>query len=100
MGYKASGIKVCNDVHFIGTEDYTAFQFIELTFDDGAVSGDRQCHTVSITNDNVLENDETFFVTLTSNEPAFLQSNLTQATVTIRRDPADCELICYAQESS
>ena len=77
----------------IDTEDYTAFQFVSLSFEAGAVSGDQQCHTVSITDDNVLEDDEIFSVTLTSSEPAFLGNSLTQATVTIRRDPADCKSI-------
>ena len=85
---------MCNGVNSADAEDYTAFQFIQLTFNDGAVSGDQQCYTVSITDDSVLENDETFSVTLTSGEPAFLGSSLTQATVTIRRDPADCEFVC------
>ena len=91
-----------NDITFIpsiiiimlptDTEDYTAFQFVPLTFIEGSVSGNEQCYTVAIMDDNILENNETFSVTLSSNEPAF---NLTQATVTINHDPADCEyMIC------
>lgn len=64
---------------------------MSLTFDEGAASGDEQCHRVAITDDNILEDSEVFFVTLTSNEPAFLGNNLTRATVTINPDPADCK---------
>ena len=72
------------------TEDYVAFQFVSLTFDAGTVSGAEQCYTITIVDDNILENNETFSVTLSSNEPAF---SLVQATVTINHDPADCESI-------
>lgn len=76
-----------------GTEDYSAFQFVPLTFDAGSVSGAVQCHVVEIVDDNVLEENETFSVTLSSStEPAFLGSNLTQSMVTIRRDPVDCKI--------
>ena len=57
----------------------------------GALSGDEQCHSIVIVDDGILEDDEDFSVTLTSNEQAFLQNSLTQATVTIKRDPADCK---------
>ena len=72
-----------------------AFLFVPLTFNDGLVSGDEQCHQVIITDDSILEDREIFFVTLTSPEPSFLGSNLTQATVTIHPDPADCKLAKY-----
>ena len=70
------------------TEDYSAFQFVSLTFNEGAASGNEQCYTITIVDDNILENNETFTVALTSNEPAF---NLIRATVTINHDTADCE---------
>lgn len=71
--------------------DYSAFHFVTLTFDEGAVYGDEQCYLVAINNDTAVEDNEVFFVTLTSSEPAFLGSSLTRATVTIHRDPADCK---------
>jgi hypothetical protein len=61
---------------------------VPLTFDAGTLSGTEQCYTVVIMDDNILENNETFSVTLSSNEPAFSR---VQATVTINHDPADCE---------
>ena len=80
-------ISSCTDI-----ADYIAFQFASLTFNASSVFGDEQCHRVLIIDDNVLESSETFFVTLTSPEPAFLGSNLTHTTVTIHPDPADCKL--------
>ena len=59
-----------------------------LTFDAGTVSGTEQCYSITIVDDDILENNETLSVTLSSNEPAF---SLVQATVTINHDPADCE---------
>ena len=80
---------LCNN--HTDTEDFIAFSFVPLTFTNGAVYGDEQCYQVLITDDNILEDSEIFFVTLTSPEPAFLGSNLTQAAVLIHPDPADCK---------
>ena len=66
-----------------------------ITFDEGAVYGNEQCYPVAITDDTIVEDDEVFFVILTSSEPAYLGSNLTRATVTIYRDPADCKWGIY-----
>lgn len=80
---------------FTDAEDYSGFQLVSITFDEGAAFGDELCHLVAITDDTVLEDEEQFFVTLTSNEPAYFGSGLTQATVTIKCDPADCKDIDY-----
>ena len=45
-----------------------------------------------VTDDDILEGSEMFFVILTSLEPAFLGSNLTYAMVTIHPDPTDCKI--------
>ena len=82
--------RCCISILSTDTEDYIAFQFVPLTFNAGTVSGTDECYTITIVNDNVLENNETFSVTLSSNEPAF---SLVQATVTINHDPADCEFV-------
>ena len=84
---------ILRHISLVDVEDYDAFQFVSLTFDEGAVRRDEQCHTVTITNDDILEDSEVFFVTLTSNEPAFLGNNFTHATVTINPDPADCKYV-------
>ena len=61
---------------------------MSVVFEAGAVFSNEICQYIIIIDDYVLEDDEVFIVTLTSNEPAF---NLTQATVTIYSDPADCK---------
>ena len=45
-----------------------------------------------IADDNILEGSEVFLIQLQSSEPFFLGSNLTQASVTIYPDPADCKI--------
>ena len=76
----------------IDVADYTAFQFVPFTFLSGVQAGDEQCHFTPVVDDDILEDSESFFVTLSSNEPAFLGSSSTQATVTINPDPADSML--------
>ena len=61
-------------------------------FGEGSVTGDEQCYDVVIIDDNLVENNESFFVTLTSPEPILIGSILSRATVTINPDPADGKL--------
>ena len=90
-------VRMCKTIHadfyyfcpFIDVADYTAFQFVPFTFSNGAQAGDEQCHFTPVVDDDILEDSESFFVTLLSTEPAFLGSSSTQATVTINPDPAD-----------
>ena len=63
-----------------------------LIFDVGSVSGDEQCYDVVIIDDSLVEDNEIFFITLTSPEPALIGSILSRATVTINPDPADGKL--------
>lgn len=42
-----------------------------------------------IIDDDLVEDSETFFVMLTSLEPALVGSTLSRATITINPDPAD-----------
>ena len=65
---------------------------MSLTFVEGSVSGDEQCYDVVIIDDNVVEDNEIFFVTLTSPEPVLIGSILSRATITINPDPADGKL--------
>ena len=62
---------------------------MSLTFVEGSVSGDEQCYDVVIVDDNVVEDNEIFFVSLTSPKPALIGSILSQSMVTINPDPAD-----------
>ena len=52
---------------------------------------------MAITDDDIFEGSEVFFVTLTSPEPAFIGSTLARATVTINPDPADCKLFMLVE---
>ena len=85
-------VNIYNNASLIDTEDYIAFQLVTLTFDVESVSGDDQCYDVAIIDDNVVENNEIFFVTLTSPEPVLIGSILSRATVIINPDPADGKL--------
>ena len=62
---------------------------MSLTFVEGSVSGDEQCYDVVIVDDNVVEDNEIFFVSLTSPEPTLIGSILSQSMVAINPDPAD-----------
>jgi hypothetical protein len=78
--------------------DYTAFQFVSFTFLSGAQAGEEQCHFTPVVDDDILENSESFSITLFSSEPAFLESSSTQATVTINADPADIVELAFQSD--
>ena len=84
----------------LDTEDYIAFQLVPLTFDEESSSGDQQCYDVVIVDDNLVEDNEIFFVTLTSPEPNLLERTLSRATVTINPDPADGKFLCSLKAGS
>ena len=69
--------------------DYTSFQLEPLIFFSGAQAGDELCYFIPVVDDDILENSEFFFITLSSNELAFMGSVSTEAIVTINPDPAD-----------
>ena len=87
-------------VILLDTEDYIAFQLVPLTFDEGSSSGDERCYDVVIVDDNLVEDNEIFFVTLTSPEQTLLGGNLSRATVTINPDPADGKGVCSLKAGS
>ena len=72
-------------LYFTDTEDYNAFQLVPLMF-EGSVSGDEQCYDVVIIDDNLVEDSEIFFVTLTSLVHGRI---LSISRVTINPDPVD-----------
>ena len=89
-----------NIIMSLDTEDYIAFQLVPLTFDEGSPSGDQQCYDVAIVDDNLVEDNEIFFVTLTSPEQTLLGGDLSRATVTINPDPADGKGVCSLKAGS
>ena len=71
--------------------DYIMTSDSSLEFPVGAVNGDMfQCLTVMVTNDEIIEGDETFTVTLTVNTAGVLVGN-TETTVTIMTSTGDRE---------
>ena len=68
----------------IGSDDYTSVSSMELTFRP-ATSTDPQCGDIQITDEDILEDDESFNVILGSSDSAVMV-NPSTATVTIRND--------------
>ncbi|MCG8620860.1 MAG: hypothetical protein MJE68_02510 [Proteobacteria bacterium] len=52
-----------------------------LTFPNGSVQGDRQCVTVSINDDVAVENNEYFYMNLTSSDELVEVSNICQRAI-------------------
>ena len=69
---------------FAGVEDYSPVSNIELLFQPASAS-QPQCVDIQLVDDSVLENNETFLVTLSSSDSAVL-TNPNAATVTINND--------------
>jgi hypothetical protein len=66
-------------------QDYTRLTSLTVTF---AADEAKQCVNVTITNDNNLENNEMFYVIMTTNNPAAvtLKANRKNLTITITND--------------
>ena len=69
---------------FVGSDDYTSVSSMELTFRP-AIATEPRCGDIQITNEDVLEDDESFDVILFSSDNAVV-INPSTATVTIRND--------------
>ena len=65
-------------------------------FPAGSINGSTQCIDITITDDEVLEADETFTVTLTTMTPRVIVGN-GQTAVTITADEGNCQkhFICF-----
>lgn len=68
----------------IGSDDYTSVSSMELTFRP-ATSTNPQCGDIQITDEDILEDDESFSVILDSSDGTVMVSPST-ATVTVRND--------------
>ena len=71
-----------------GDDDYGESS-VYLTFTAGSQAGSTACANISIINDDILEDDESFTVTLSSSDP--VNFDVSMSTCTIIED-ADCEL--------
>ena len=65
-----------------------------LTFFDGQAHdhNNRQCSHIMILDDNALENNETFTLSLLYTSPLFA-GTISYSTITIVEDPNDCKFI-------
>ncbi len=54
--------------HSIGGADYTSLSFLTLTFPEGSSVGDSRCTAIVITDDDAVENTESFTVSLSTND--------------------------------
>ena len=78
--------------------DYITTSDSSLEFLVGAVNGDMsQCLTVIVTNDEIIEGDETFTVALTVNTAGVMEGN-TETTVTILTSTTDCEYLLATRD--
>ena len=82
---------VLRTVSAVAGSDYIMTSDSSLELPVGAVNGDMsQCLTVMVTNDEIIEEDETFTVTLTVNTAGVIVGN-TETVVTIMTSTNDCE---------
>jgi hypothetical protein len=65
-------------------QDYTSLTSLTVTF---AADEAKQCVNVTITNDTIVENNETFYVIMTTNNPnVTVNENRKNLTITITND--------------
>ncbi len=75
--------------HDPGGIDYDAIQDYPLVLLRGSVAGDLVCTNISISDDTILEYNETFTISLSTESRDNVVVNSSVATVTIKDD--DCE---------
>ena len=88
-----SDVCALNDsAYLLGNHDYASLS-TSLTFLRGETIGSTpRCITINILDDDVVENEEEFTVSLSSS--SFIQpTNITATNVTIYEDPSDCKSI-------
>ena len=79
-------------------EDFTEPSPLQVTFSSGDLIGDTACTTLGIINDNNLEGDHEFTVSLeTVAPPGLVISNSSTATVSIMDDEGIYIALCYIQ---
>jgi len=76
-------------VFHAGDRDYSQLT-VHLTFNAGSQAGSTACTDISIINDNILESDEYFAVTLSSSDPVNFDVSMGSCTII---EDADSELV-------
>ena len=83
----------CLQFHTIpGDQDYDELSAVSLYFTAGTQVGSSDCATIFITNDDILESNETFSFSLNSSDP--VNFDVSVGTVLILED-ADCEFLRF-----
>ena len=76
-------------VFHAGDRDYSQLT-VYLTFNAGSQAGSTACTDISIINDNILESDEYFTITLSSSDPVNFDVSMGSCTII---EDADSELV-------
>ena len=76
-----------------GDQDYEELSAVPLYFPAGTQVGSTDCATISITNDDILESNESFSFSLSSSDP--VNFDVSMGTALILED-ADCEFLRFA----
>ena len=76
-------------VFHAGDSDYSQLT-VHLTFNAGSQAGSTACTDISIINDNILESDEYFTITLSSSDPVNFDVSMGSCTII---EDADSELV-------
>ena len=88
-----------NIVSAVAGLDYIVTSDSSLEFHVGAANGDMsRCLSVMVTNDEIIEGDETFTVTLTVNTAGVMEGN-NETTVIILTSTDDCEYLLATRDN-
>ena len=82
-----------NTCTILGDQDYDELSAVHLYFPAGTPVGSTDCATISITNDDILESNESFSFSLSSSDP--VNFDVSMGTALILED-ADCEFVRFA----
>ena len=75
-----------------GGQDYDELSAVSLCFTAGILVGSTDCAAIFITNDDILESNESFSFSLSSSDPVNFDNSM--GTVLILED-ADCEFVRF-----
>ena len=85
---------------FTDGSDYNSLSEV-ITFNSGSLNGDTVCEEITIIDDNDVECDDVFSVSLTTSlSKVDIPSNARTATVTIASDSADGENVVFLKQKT
>ena len=77
----------------LGDQDYDELSAVPLYFPAGTQVGSTDCATISITNDDILESNESFSFSLSSSDPVNFDVSMGAALIL---EDTDCEFAGFA----